>query len=183
MQLTGPLLILVAWPTALLADSPESAASAPAKVSAHLSAMIRSELPGFVPESATPLQPRHDESAATHNPDVLELPKITVRKRLPPKIDPLDLLIKTGRDKKLALDFKNSLTGLDALLNGFSFPIFSPTMAERGRVYRQQQQLEELNRVASAVRHDDPKAATGLEKDAAEAQRALDRQNRPAGGN
>ncbi len=182
MKLTGPFLVLLAWPTGLLADSPESSASASAKASAHVSAMIRADLPGFVPRTdpASP-QLRRDEATVARDPDVLELPKITVRERPPPKIDPLDILVKAGRKKKLAHDFKESFTGLDALLNGFSFPLFSPTMAERGRVYHQQQQLEELNRVGGAVRESDPKAAAGLAQDAAAAQRALDRQNRPAG--
>jgi hypothetical protein len=183
MKLTGPFLVALACRTALLADDTQgSPANAPAKLSTHIFAMVRSGLPEYAPRgepsSATPPE---STSVVAHDPEVLELPKITVRERPPPKVEPLDILIKSERKRKLARDFKNSFTGLDGLLNGFSFPIFSPSMAERGRVYHQQQQLGELNRVAGAVRESDPKAAAGLQKDAADAQRALDRQNRPAG--
>jgi hypothetical protein len=184
MRLLRPLLVLLAWPIALLADNPESPTSASPKVSAHISAMIRADLPKFAPRNGQPPSTLSESAPALpHDPEVLELPKITVRERPPSRIDPLDLLIKAGREKKLARDFKNSFKGLDGLLNGFSIPILSPTMAERGRVYHQQQQLDELTRVANVVKPSDPKAAAGLQKDAADAQRALDGQNRPAGGN
>ena len=184
MKRTATVLVLLAWPTALLADSPESPAKESSKVSPHISAMIKAELPGYKSQTDPPsLELRRDEPASTvgHDPEVLELEKITVRERKPQKIEPLDILVDAGRRKKLALDFKNSLKGLDALLNGFSIPILSPSMAERGRVYRQRQQLDELNRIGSAVREADPKAAADLKKSAADAQRAINQQNRPAG--
>lgn len=181
MKQTGTLLVLLVFPITLLADSPESLAKESNKSSAHISAMIKAELPGYMPP---PLVKSPESSpASTHDPDILELDKITVRERPPQKIEPLDILTLSARKKKLALDFKNSFKGLDGLLNGFSFPIFSPSMAERGRVYHRQQQLEDLNRIASAVRESDPKASAELKKDAADAKRAIDQQNRPAGGN
>ena len=146
--------------------------------------MIKAELPGYKSQTDPPsLELRRDEPASTvgRDPEVLELKKITVRERKPQKIEPLDILVDAGRRKKLALDFKNSLKGLDALLNGFSIPILSASMAERGRVYRQRQQLDELNRIGSAVRESDPKAADDLKKSTTDAQRAINQQNRPAG--
>ena len=182
MKPTGTLLVLLAWSTALLAASQESAVKVSSKVSPHVSAMIKAELPGYTPPPAEPSATSLESSpVVTSDPAVLELEKVTVRERKPQKIEPLDILSDAGRRKKLALDFKDSLQGLDALLNGFSFPIFSPSMAERGRVYRQQQQLNELTRIGSAVRGADPKAAADLKKNAADAQRAIDQQNRPAG--
>ena len=184
MKQTGTLLALLVFPTALVADSPESLAKESNKTSAHISAMIKAELPGYAPQPApSPVKPPESSPALTHDPDILELDKITVREKPPQKIEPLDILTLSARKRKLALDFKNSFKGLDGLLNGFSFPIFSPSMAERGRVYHRQQQLEDLNRVASAVRESDPKASAELKKDAADAKRAIDQQNRPAGSN
>lgn len=183
MKRAGTLLALLVCPAALLAeDRQEPSPTGPGRLSAHISAMVRADLPGFVPRKEEPAAPVADPGpSVARDPDLLELPKITVREKPPPKVDPLDLLVKSGREKKLARDFKNSLSGLDALLNGFSIPILSPSMAERGRAYRQQQQLEELNRVARAVRQLKPGTADALQKDASDAQRALDRQNRPPG--
>lgn len=184
MNRAGPLLVLLTCRTIVLADDDtERSATPPARLSAHISAMVRAELPGFVPRIEQPAaaSPPPSAPAVISNPDILELPKITVREKAPTRVDPLDLMIKSSRKKKLARDFKNSLTGLDAVLNGFSIPVLSPSMAERGRVYRQQQQLEELSRVASAVREVDSKVADSMQKNAVDTQRALDRQNRPAG--
>lgn len=182
MKKAVPILAFLTWPITLVAENSDTSPIGPPKASAHLSAMVRAQLPGFTPHSEESTRATA-ETAQTPipDPDVLQLPKVTVRERPPPRTDPLDILIKSERKRKLARDFKDSLKGLDGLLNGFSFPIFSPSMAERGRTYHQQQQLDELNRVSNAIRESNPKAADNLQKDVAEAQRALDRQNRPAG--
>ena len=181
MRPAGPLLLLLtASPACLTADGPTEAS--PSQTSARLSQEIRATLPKFSPPPPQPPPVPASAPAAPRDPDVLELPTMTVRAKHAPRIDPLDLLTKPAREKQRAVDFKNSLKGLDAILNGFSIPILSPSMAERGWRAEQARQLQDLNDIANLVRALDPAAAADLKQVATEAKRAIEQQDRPAGG-
>jgi hypothetical protein len=172
MKSAGLFVLMPAWLALLAAAEPD-----PPKLSARLRGEIAASLPAYVPPPVSPVS----TVAPPSDPDVLVLPKMTVRERPVPKIDAIDLLIKSARKKKLAHDYKNSLHGLDAVLNGFSIPILSPTMATRGWRFQQAQQFGEFNETASNARLSDPAAAAALQDKITESLQAIDWQNRAAG--
>lgn len=172
MKPAGLLLLMPAGLALLAAAEPD-----PPRLSARLRAEITSGLPTYAPPPAAAVPPATTPS----DPDVLVLPKMVVRQRPMQEIEGLDLLVKSARKKKLARDYKNSLTGLDAALNGFSIPILSPTMATRGWRYRQTQEFAEFTEVARNTRLADENAAADLQEKIVESERAIEWQNRPAG--
>lgn len=113
------------------------------KTSSRLNAEIRASLPKYVPPSTN--DSSQTDSLPSSDPDLLVLPKIEVKERVPPRIDPNDLLTAEELDKKMALEFRNSLTGLDAFLNGFSIPLIGPSLVARGRAAYKARRLKELN--------------------------------------
>ena len=172
MKLAGFLILAPVGLGLLAAAEPD-----PPKLSARLRQEITVSLPAYVPPPVSPVA----TAAPSSDSDVFVLPKLTVQERPLPRIEAIDLLTKAARKKKLARDFRNSFKGLDAILNGFSIPILSPTMAERGWKSGQTQRLQELNEMAQSVKTVDPAASAGLRKSVNETQRALDAQDRPAG--
>ena len=170
------LLCLVATGT-LLAGEPAASDATPAPISA----VIRAGLPAYNPPA--PVKPAASPAAtepAPADPDTLVLPKVTVRERHQPRIHPIDLMTPAALERKFAVDYKKSLTGLDAFLNGFSIPLFGPSLAARGRAQYQAQQMADLSFIINA-RADDPKSAAGLQAAEAEMNLAIERQDRPAG--
>lgn len=183
MQHAAVVLVLAAWPAALLADSPERPTRDATRVSAHISEMIRADLPKYTPQVEQPAAARSESSPSlTSDPDVLEMRKVTVTDQRPVRIDALDILTKAARKRKLARDFKDSFTGLNRLLNGFSIPMLSRSMAERGRVYHEQQEWEELTSILSVAEEVHPKGTAARRKDGADTKHAVEGESRPAGG-
>ena len=84
-------------------------------------------------------------------------------------------------DKKLARDFKNSLTGLDAILNGFSIPLVGPSMAARGRAAYKARKRGELNDFIRSTSSANATAGTKLKDAANEMDKADDWQHRVTG--
>jgi hypothetical protein len=176
MKAAGFLMLLLVATGARAAGEPAEAAT----TSSRLSAEIRAQLPAFVPP---PDQPKHAPAATTtSDPDVLELPKLTVREKVQPRIKPIDLMTPRALNRKFAVDYKKSLQGLDKVLNGFWIPLFGPSLAARGRAQYTARQFQDLSYVINAARTDDSAASDGLQQAEAEMNRAIDRQNRPAGG-
>ncbi|MDI1250846.1 MAG: hypothetical protein PSV13_18425 [Lacunisphaera sp.] len=134
-----------------------------ATTSSRLSAEIRAQLPAFVPP---PDQPKNAPAAATTtDPDVLELPKLTVREKARQRITPNDLMTPRALNKKFAVDYKKSLKGLDAVLNGFSIPLFGPSLAARGRAQYRAQQYRDMFGTIDAIAADDPAQAAELRRE------------------
>jgi hypothetical protein len=176
MKAAGPLsLALVLTGTLASAEAP-----AASSLSARISAEIRTGLPAYAPPPARPKDTPGE--VATPDADVLQLPKLTVREKVPPRIVPNDLMTPRALNRKFALDYKKSLKGLDAVLNGFSIPLFGPSLAARGRAQYTARRYQDLSFVMHAAEGEEPAVTNGLQKAEAEMQQAIERQNRPAGG-
>ena len=163
--------------TCSLADQTVESVS-PAKLSSRLALEIRSSLPKYAPPPDGSQKPE----ASTTDPDVLVLTKVVVKDRPPPKINSNDLITTKAFDKKLARDFQNSLKGLDAVLNGFSIPLISPSMAARGRAAYKAQRMDDLNSFIGATQAVDSKGAAKMNKAVIDMNDAEDWQNRVTGG-
>jgi len=138
------------------------AAAEPA-VSPRLRAAIRASLPAYTPPPPPPLDTPAE--ATTPDPDVLELPKMTVREKVPPRITPHDLMTPRALNRKYAVDYKNSLQGLDKVLNGFSIPLFGPSLAARGRAQYRARQYRDMFSTIDAIATDDPAQAAELRRE------------------
>jgi hypothetical protein len=171
----GPFLFCLAVAAPLAAEE----AMRPTLLSSRLNAEIRTSLPAYTPSPAKPKNTPAE--AAQPDPDVVVLPKMTVREKRAPRFDPLDLMSPKERAKKYAAEYRNSLKGLDAVLNGFSIPFFGPSLAALGRELHIRRQFEDLHFVSTVGDTLDPKASAVTKKAEAEMKRAIEWQNRPAG--
>lgn len=179
------LILLVPAGFALISFAAETeakpAATTPPTLSQRLKQEIAAKLPAFVPPPANPVVSRTPPPADA-DADVLVLPKVTVQERRQPRIDPNDMLTTQALDEKLAKEFLDSLKGLDAILNGFSIPLLSPSLAARGRALHKARKLEDLNHTIEAIKQVDPKTSAELQKAVNDMQRAEDWQDRVTGG-
>jgi hypothetical protein len=176
MKAAGPLsFALVLTGTLAGAETPASST-----LSARITTEIRTGLPAYAPPPARPKDTPGE--TATPDADVLQLPKLTVREKVPPRIVPNDLLPPQALNKKFAVEYKKSLKGLDKVLNGFSIPLFGPSLAARGRAQHTARQYQDLSFVIHAAEGEDATVTNGLQKAENEMQQANERQNRPAGG-
>lgn len=171
MRPAGPLLLLLLAGTVVVpADEP--AAPAPAQTSARLSQEIRAALPRFEPPAAAP--PAASPVLVTvHNldPEVVELPKMTVlEKRLPGNDPDMWLNDRVVQHKAMAA-YQDSMTDFEWLLNCWFVPLFSAPPSVRGRDYyegrKRAEEVGRLNNLIKAIGLTDPKAA-------AKARRAMD---------
>jgi hypothetical protein len=148
-------------------------------ISGEISAKIREGLPAYrppPPDTGTDAE----ASARPVDPDVLVLPKMTVKERRLPR-DAADHLM--GRDdfkrklENIYLDELAKVGPLNYFLNQFTIPILSPSKAERGRAIYRARELDRLRHVSDAARTLAPEAAAALERE-------LDNFHtiRPAGG-
>jgi hypothetical protein len=180
MKFIGFSLLCVVETASLLADQPSGTAAATAKLSSRLAAEIRASLPKYSPSTATAASTT--ETTVHTSSDLLVLPKVIVNERPPPRVEPNDLITAKALNKKLARDFKNSLTGLDAILNGFSIPLVSPSLAARGRAAYKARQRGELSDFIRSTTAADAKEGAKLKDAAREMDKAEDWQNRVTGG-
>jgi hypothetical protein len=171
MRPAGPLLLLLlAGLVAGPADEP--AATAPAKTSVRLSQEIRATLPRFEPPAATP--PAASPLLVTvHNldPEVVELPKMTVLEKRLPGHDHDAWLNDRVVQRKAMVAYRDSMTDFEWLLNCWFVPLFSAPPSVRGREYyesrKQAEEVGRLNNLIKVIGLTDPKAA-------AKARRAMD---------
>ena len=163
-SLLGPLLVALsttAW--AQVAPTPSPAANEDR--SAEVKKQIAAGLPKYSPPK--PVEAKPTPPAAY--PDVLELPKMTIRQKPRPRLTP-DAIATT---KGLAeMDRKNRTTELDRALNKFTIPLFGVSAAERAREELQRQKKEQLNQeietLTKALEQASPAEADAL-RDAAAA--------------
>jgi hypothetical protein len=178
MRFIGFSLLCVVEVVSLLAEQPAGNAES-AKLSSRLAAELRASLPKYSSSVATSSK---TETIPHGGSDVLVLPKVIVNERPPQRVEPNDLMTAKALDKKLARDFKNSLTGLDAILNGFSIPLVGPSMKARGRAAYKARARGELNDFIRSTSAADAAAGAKLKDAANEMDKAEDWQNRVTGG-
>lgn len=119
--------------------------------------------------------------APAPDPEVFDLPKVTVREKRLQRIEADDLLTKRELNRKFARDYRNSLSGLDAALNRFTIPIFSASPAERGRALAEQRRLEDIRRIAEIGKAADAENSAVLKADVDKSEKSMEWRNRPAG--
>lgn len=143
MRLISSILLCAAVSKLFAEQNQEGTpASSPATLSSRLAAEIRATLPKYQPH---PEKSENEAPAAPTDPDILVLPKVVVKQSAPPRILDNDLLKKKALNKRLIHEYENSLEGLDAILNGFSVPLFAPSMKARARGAYKQRKLDDLN--------------------------------------
>jgi hypothetical protein len=159
MKPAGLLLLFPAGTVVVaLANQPASGI-----VSAEIKARIREGLPAYQPPASKPeSEPASPEVAQTNDPNVLILPKLTVKERRLPRDAAEHLMSKRDLKRKMENIYLDTLAEdgpLNVLLNSFTIPILSPSKAQRGRVIHVQRELDRLNHVNEISKSIDPEAA------------------------
>lgn len=175
MRHLGLLLVLpVVSALAQEAAAPSIGEDNPAakKPSPAVTEQLAAAMPKYQP--AKPVEKKSDSPigvpGAITDPDVLELPKMTVRQQPRPRLrlQP-DAVFSTK--EALGADFaKRNFTPLDRGLNKYTIPLFGRSLEERAYDDYQRQQKEELNadvlQLSNALKVADPAEAKAL-RDAA----------------
>lgn len=154
------------------------------KTSPRLTQEIRVALPKFTPPPPPVLdQPKSDGTEA--DPNVLTLPKFTVKEKRPPTHDPDVWLTNKAVQQKAMAAYKQSLTDLEWALNSWYIPLFgSPPSARARGSYEYQKKMSELrgaHRLFKVISTTDPRAGDDLEKERVKMDQAEYWQSRPAG--
>jgi hypothetical protein len=175
MKVAGSILFCLVTTGALAAES--------AGLSDRLKAVIRADLPVYAPPRDT--AKTASAAATSPDPDVLELPKLTVREKRLPRGDP-DLWRSEREIQQRAMRaYRNSMTPLEWALNSWFVPLFSAPASVRARAAYQDSklaaELDLIARVAEVAKLTDPKAPAAIKAAVDNMQRADERQNRPAG--
>ena len=157
-------LLIVAGPAALRADEP-AAKPAPAEP-AKLSSEVTQKLTTVLPKYAPPIEAK----PAAPNPDVLELPTITVTQKKRPRLTPEVMMTGKAFNEKLAHD---NLSLFDhSFLNKFTLPAWFGGVSAEQRAreeYNRRKKSElisDVNTIAKAVEELDPAKAKALLDDA-----------------
>lgn len=158
------LLLFLGLLTILPAAEP-SVAAAP-ESTAKLSSQVVRQLNTVLPQYAPPAVPLAVEPAAAPDPDVLELPKVTVKQRPRPRLTPQVMMTTKGFNEKLA---NEKMSALDRnLLNKFTLPgwLGGLSAADRAREEYNRAKTEQLRTdvlgLAKAVEVLDPEQAKVL---------------------
>ena len=142
---------------------PVEGATAPAatpgqsSLSSEVAQSLAATLPGYAPPPAA-------KPVEAPNPDVLELPKMTVKQRPRPRLGAIDILGPKAFNEELA---KKNLSAFDrSFLNKFTLPLFGTSAAERARedyeIAQRRQFLSDVMTIARAVELTDPAKAKAL---------------------
>lgn len=154
------------------------------KTSARLTQEIRVSLPKFtLPPPPVLDQPKND--GAEDDPNVLALPKFTVKEKRPPTHDPDVWLTDRAIQQKAMAAYRQSMTDLEWALNSWFIPLFSSPPSVRARhAYETGKSLADIKRVhdlLGRISVTDPKAASELEKERIKMDQSEYWQSRPAG--
>ena len=159
MKTAGPIFaILVALTQTLAAQTtdpvpvaaPTATTAAPAtdapKLSAEVSQVLTEKLPKYAPPALEP--PKLDIPGPVTDPDVLELPKVTVTQKKRPRLTDQVMMTTNAFNEKLA---KEKLSSFDRnFLNKFSLPAwFSGQSAEQRA--REEFRLKKNDELAKSV--------------------------------
>lgn len=180
MKAAGIFLLLLVATGPLAAGEPADAAT----TSSRLSAEIRAKLPAYVPP---PDQPKNAPAAATTtDPDVLELPKMTVRENRFPTNDPDMWRSERDIQQRAMKAYKESMTPLEWAMNSWFIPFVSALPSVRARAaYRKNKlaaELDTMAHLAKVANLGDPKAGVADKKAVTDMERSDEWQSRPAGG-
>lgn len=167
MKPAGFHLLIFAMAGPLAAQEP--AESAPErKTSARLTQEIRVTLPKFTPPPPPVLdQPKGDISG--DDPNVLALPKFTVKEKRPPTHDPDVWLTNRAIQHKAMAAYRESMTDFEWALNSWFIPLFTPPASVRARAHYQSTKLRgeitRLNSLIGQIGQQDPAASAELRQE------------------
>lgn len=150
----------------VIAAAQEAAAQNPAPDStpAARSPNILPGMPTYAPPPP-PAPKKLDQPNTAADPDVLELPKMTVKQKPRPRLNADIVYAPKDLGNLLA---KQKFTQLDQALNKFTLPLFGRSLAERAleeheREKKQELTLDVLN-LSKAIEQTDPEEAKSLQK-------------------
>ena len=189
MKLSAITLALLATVSVVAAEPAVAPAPAPgAALSAEVSQQLNASLPVYVaPAPAKPAGPivptaanireqsiaraPDNQKATPTDPEVLELPKITVRQQPKPRVRLGEgtILGPKAFNEELA---KKNLSAFDRnFLNKFTLPLFGTSATDRARedynLAQKQQLQDDVSTIAKAAEQTDPAAAKALREAAA----------------
>jgi hypothetical protein len=156
------LLFIALVATALAEDAPAKPA-APAADTAPATAreQLAATLPKYDPPP--PADPKQLDKPA--DPDVLELPKMTVKQKPRPRLNADIVYTRQNLGDKLA---KENFSQLDRVLNSFTLPLFGAGMAERALEEHEREKKKQLNldvlNISKALEQTDPAEAKSLKE-------------------
>ena len=134
-----------------------------ASLSSEVAQQLAATLPGASPS------PAEAKSTQAPDPDVLELPKITVKQRPRPRLGEINVLGPKAFNEELA---KKNLSAFDrSFLNKFTLPLFGISAADRAReeynIAQKRQFMSDVMTIARAAELTDPANAKALREAAA----------------
>ena len=135
--------------------------TSPGLITSETKSRIREGLPTYQ-ASASKSDGKIADSAPAATSDVLALPKLTItEKRLPREADDYLMSRKDFNRKMQDVDQDNLARdgALEALLNGFAIPLFSPSRVERGKALYLG---KELDRLADLLTPDEAQGLNGM---------------------
>jgi hypothetical protein len=152
----------LAFATVSWAAEPESKPAPERKISSRLSQEVRARLPKYDPSLARRMPATGSEPTPA---DVILMPKMEVREGRLPSNDPDDYLNKRERRKKQVDLYMDSMSGLDRVLNGFSVPFLTPSVAGRAKGAAEAREIENLQSIIDVSRAIDPAGAAKLTRE------------------
>jgi hypothetical protein len=130
-------------PAAQPEKPPVVAAPAPAAPAPARSPNLIPGLPHYAPPAPEPRQLDQPKPLdANTDPDVLVLPKMTVKQKPRPRLSPEVVYDKQAFGDILA---KQKFTQLDQVLNKFTLPLFGRSIAERALEEHEREKKKEMN--------------------------------------
>lgn len=175
-------LHLLAFALAGTAWAQEPAPAQPGKTSSRLTQEIQATLPKYEPPPPPVLDRPKD---LPNDPDVLALPKFTVKEYRPRDHDPDVWLTNRAVGQKAMAFYKQSLTDLEWALNSWYTPLFGSSPSARARASyeanKKMADLQRVHRLFNLIATQDPKGAAELEKERVKMEQAEHWQRRPAG--
>jgi hypothetical protein len=183
MKPAGLHLLPFVMAGSLAAQEPADAPS-PAKTSARLKLEMSAVLPKYTPPPPRALD-QPNPAVTGDDPNVLALPKFTVKEYRPRDHDPDVWLTEKGAREKAVALYRRSMTDLEWSLNSWFIPLLgSPPSARAHASYQAGKTLAEsqrLHRLFSLVSATDAQAAKELEKERVKMDQTEYWQSRPAG--
>ena len=179
MKAAGPILLCLVATGSFAAAEP----AAPPTLSDRLKAEVRAILPAYTPP---PARPKDTPAAAnSSDPDVFELPKLTVQEKRIRTHNPDAWLSQLAIQQKAMTAYRGSMTPLAWAMNSWFVPLFSPPAAVRARAaYEEslyQGKINQVTRLAEVIKLVDPQAAAKMLKSVSEMELADEWRKRPAG--
>jgi hypothetical protein len=163
MKPAGPSLLFLVMAAALAAQP--AAPAPPVKTSGLLAQEIRAGLPKYA-SPATTTQAAAKNEPVPADPDLLVLPKFTVKEKRLPANDPDVWLTERAVQQKAMAAYQGSMTPLEWAMNSWFIPLFSAPPSVRARAaYQENKRIAEISRIAhliSVVGKVDPKQAAQL---------------------